>query len=42
MGDLDTFMEKIHDMLVIQLTEIQTLFGKSCILLEHRYKDIIL
>jgi len=27
-------------MLVIQLTAIQTLFGRSCTVLEHRFKDV--
>jgi len=35
-GDLGTCMEKIHKMLVIQLTEIHTSFRRSCIVLEHR------
>ena len=41
-GDLGTCWEKIHDMLVIQLTAIQTSFGRSCIVLEHRFKDVTL
>jgi hypothetical protein len=41
-GDLDTCWEKIHDMLVVQLTAIQTSFGRSCTVLEHRFKDVIL
>jgi len=35
-------MEKIYDMLVIQLTQMHISFGRSCIVLEHRYKDNIL
>ena len=41
-GDLSTYWEKMHDMLVIQLTAIQTSFGKSCTVLEHRFKDVTL
>jgi len=29
-GDLGTCTEKIYDIFVIQLTEIQTSFGRSC------------
>ena len=41
-GDLGTCWEKIHDMLVIQLTAIQTSFGQSCTVLEHRFKYVTL
>jgi len=41
-GDLGTCWEKIHGMLVMQLTTIQTSFGQSCIVLEHRFKDVTL
>ena len=41
-GDLGTCWEKIHDIFVIQLTVIQTSFGRSCTVLEHRFKDVIL
>jgi len=41
-GDLGTCWEKIHDMLVIQLTAIKTSFGRSCTVLKHRFKDVIL
>jgi len=41
-GDLGTFWEKIHDMLVIQLTAIQTSFCLSVNVLEHRFKDVTL
>jgi hypothetical protein len=40
--DLGTCYKKIHEMLVIQLVEIQTSFGMSVTVLEHRYKDVIL
>ena len=41
-GDLGTCWEKMHDMLVIQLTVIQTSFGRSCTVLENRFKNFIL
>ena len=41
-GDLGSCWEKIHDMLVIQLTAIQISFGQSCTVLEHRFKDVTL
>ena len=40
--DLGTCWEKIHDMLVLQFTVIQTTFGQSVTLLEHRFKDVTL
>jgi len=40
-GDLGTCWEKISEILVIQLGEIQTSFGRSCTILEHTYNDII-
>jgi len=41
-GDLSTCWEKIHDMLVLQFTAIQTTFGQSVTILEHRFKDVTL
>jgi hypothetical protein len=41
-GDLGTYWEKIHDMLVLQFTEIQTSFGQSVTVLEHRFKYVTL
>jgi len=41
-GDLGTCWDKIHDMLMIQLTATQTSFERSCIVLEHRFKDVIM
>jgi len=41
-GDLGICWEKIHDMLVLQFTAIQTSFGQSVTILEHRFKDITL
>nr|ABN09148.1 Lambda integrase-like, N-terminal [Medicago truncatula] len=41
-GDLDTCWEKIHDMLVLQFNAIQTTFGQSITVLEHRFKDVTL
>jgi len=41
-GDLGICWDKIHDMLVIQFTAIQTTFGQSCTVLEHRFKDVTL
>ena len=41
-GDLGICWEKIYDMLVIQLTAIKTSFGRSCTVLKHRFKDVIL
>jgi len=41
-GNLGTFWDKIHDMLVIQLTAIQKSFGQSCTVLEHKFKDVTL
>jgi len=41
-GDLGTCWEKIHDMLVLQFTAIQTSFGQSVTVLEHRFKDVTL
>ncbi|KEH37073.1 hypothetical protein MTR_2g030885 [Medicago truncatula] len=41
-GDLGTCWEKIHDMLLLQFTAIQTTFGQSVILFEHRFKDVTL
>jgi len=40
--DLGTCWEKIHDMLVLQFTAIQTTFGQSVTVLEHRFKDVTL
>lgn len=42
MGDLVICWEEIHNMLDGKLTEIHASFGRSCIVLEHRYKDNIL
>ncbi|KEH22132.1 OTU-like cysteine protease [Medicago truncatula] len=42
MGDLGTCWEKIHDMLVLQFTVIQTTFGQSVTMLEHRFKYVTL
>ena len=39
-GDLGTSWEKIHDMLVLQLIAIQTTFGQSVTVFEHRFKDV--
>ena len=41
-GDLGTCWEKMHDMLVFQFTAIQTSFGQSVTVLEHRFKDVTL
>ncbi|AES94826.2 OTU-like cysteine protease [Medicago truncatula] len=41
-GDLGTCWEKIHDMLLLQFTAIQTSFGHSVCVLEHRFKDVTL
>jgi len=41
-GDLGTCWEKIHDMLVLQFTAIQTTFGQNVTVLEHRFKDVTL
>jgi len=41
-GNLGTCWEKIHDMLVLQFTAIQTTFGQSVTVLEHRFKDVTL
>jgi len=41
-GDLGTCWEKIHDMLVLQFIAIQTTFGQSVTVLEHRFKDVTL
>jgi len=41
-GDLGTCWEKIHDMLVLQFTAIQTTIGQSVTVLEHRFKDVTL
>jgi len=41
-GDLATCWEKIHDMLLLQFTAIQTTFGQSVTVLEHRFKDVTL
>ncbi|KEH18469.1 hypothetical protein MTR_8g020433 [Medicago truncatula] len=41
-GDLGTCWEKIHDMLVLQFTAIQTTFGQSITVLEHRFKYVTL
>jgi len=41
-SDLGTCWEKIHDMLVLQFTAIQTTFGQSVTVLEHRFKDVTL
>lgn len=38
--DLGICWEIIHEMVVIQLGEIQISFGRSCTALEHRYKDV--
>jgi len=40
--DLGTCWEKIHDMLVLQFTAIQTTFRQSFTVLEHIFKDITL
>jgi len=40
--DLGTCWEKIHDMLVFQFTAIQTTFGQSVTVLEHKFKDVTL
>jgi len=40
--DLGTCWEKIYEMLAIQFGEIQSLFGRSFMVLEHRYKDVTL
>jgi len=39
-GDLGTCWEKIHVMLVLQFTAIQTTFGQSVTILEHRFKNV--
>ena len=41
-GDLGTCWEKLYDMLVLQFTAIQTTFGQSVTVLEHRFKDVTL
>lgn len=41
-GDLGTCWEKIHNMLLLQHTAIQTAFGQSVTVLEHRFKDVTL
>ena len=41
-SDLGTCWEKIHDKLVFQFTTIETSFGKSVTVLEHRFKDVTL
>jgi len=41
-GDLGTCWEKIHDMLVLQFIAIQTTFGQSVTVLQHRFKDVTL
>nr|ABN06011.1 Ovarian tumour, otubain, putative [Medicago truncatula] len=41
-GDLGTCWEKIDDMLLLQFTAIQTTFGQSVSVLEHRFKDVTL
>ncbi|AES59204.1 OTU-like cysteine protease [Medicago truncatula] len=41
-GDLGTCWEKIHHMLLLQLTAIQTSFGQNVCVLEHRFKDVTL
>jgi len=41
-GDLGICWEKIHDMLVLQFIAIQTTFGQSVTVLEHRFKDVTL
>jgi len=40
--DLGTCWEKIHDMLVLQFTAIQTICCQSVNVLEHRFKDVTL
>jgi len=39
-GDLGACWEKIDEMLANQFGEIQSSFGRSVTLLEHRYKDV--
>jgi len=41
-GDLGTCWEKIDEMLANQFGEIQSSFGRSVTVLEHRYKDVTL
>jgi len=41
-GDLGTCWEKIDEMLAIQFGEIQSSFGRSVTVLEHRYKNVTL
>jgi len=41
-GDLGTCWEKIDEMLAIHFGEIQSSFGRSVMVLEHRYKDVTL
>lgn len=38
MRDLASRWDEIDKMLAIQLSEIQTSFGRSCTILEHKYK----
>jgi len=40
--DFGTCWEKIHDMFVLQFTALQTTFGQSVAILEHRFKDVTL
>jgi len=41
-GDLGTCWQKIDEMLANQFGEIQSSFGRSVTILEHRYKDVTL
>jgi hypothetical protein len=41
-GDLGTCWEKIDEMLANRFGEIQSSFGRSVMVLEHRYKDVTL
>ena len=41
-GDLGTCWKKIDEMFSIQFGEIQSSFGRSVTVLEHRYKDVTL
>jgi len=41
-GDLGTCWKKIDEMLANQFGEIQSSFGRSVTVLEHRYKDVTL
>jgi len=41
-GDLSTCWQKINKMLANQFGKIQSSFGRSVTVLEHRYKDVTL